>query len=106
VVVLVATSSFGGDESGVFEDGEVLGDGLAGGAESVLHGEAGTDLEQRLAVPVDELVEDGSTCRVVERLIQLGCHGQIIGKSALACQRGLGRLNHAHPDRVSKAHPT
>jgi hypothetical protein len=80
VVVLVATSSFGGDESGVFEDGEVLGDGLAGGAESVLHGQAGADLEQRLAVPVDELVEDGSTCRVAQRLVQLGCHAHIIGK--------------------------
>jgi hypothetical protein len=57
VVVLVATSSFGGDESGFFEDREVLGDGLAGGAESVLHGQAGADLEQRLAVAVDELVD-------------------------------------------------
>jgi hypothetical protein len=80
VVVLVATSSFGGDESGGFEDGEVLGNGLAGRAESVLHDQAGADLEQRLAVPVDELVEDGSTCRVVQRLVQLGCHAHIIGK--------------------------
>ncbi len=65
VVMLVATSSLGSDESGRFEDEQVLGDGLAGGAESVLHGQSGADLEQRLVVPLQEFVEDGSTCRVV-----------------------------------------
>ena len=61
VVVLVAPSTFGRDESGGFEEGEVLGDGLAGRIESVLHGQSGADLEECLVVAVDELVEDGST---------------------------------------------
>ena len=93
--MLVATPSFRCDESGVFEDRQMLGDCLAGGAESMLHGQAGADLEQRLAVPVDELVKDGSTCRVVERLVQLGGHNSNIGKSTLACQhrrRAGGRI--------------
>lgn len=68
------TPSFGGDEPGVLEDGEVLGDGLARGAEAVFHGQSGAELEQRLTVPVDELVKDGSTSRIVQRLVQLPCH--------------------------------
>ena len=74
MVVFVAPSSFGCDKAGVLENREVLGDCLAGGADSVLHDQTGTDLEQGLAVPIDEFVEDGSACRVAQRLVQLCWH--------------------------------
>jgi hypothetical protein len=71
VVVLVATASFGCDKAGVLENREVLGDCLAGRADSVLHDQTGADLEQGLVVPIDEFVEDRSACRVVQCLVQL-----------------------------------
>jgi hypothetical protein len=50
VVELAAAFAAGGDQAGGLQDVEVLGDGLAGGGELVLHGEPGADLEQGLVV--------------------------------------------------------
>jgi hypothetical protein len=43
------------------------------------HGQPGTELEQRLAISVDEFVEDRSSGRVGERLEHV-THVGIIGK--------------------------
>jgi hypothetical protein len=47
---------------------EVLGDRLTRGAQPVPHGQPRAQLEQRLAVPADEFVEDRSPGQVSERL--------------------------------------
>src|SRR6266542_2477770 len=75
VVELVAAFTARGDEAGELEDGEVLGDGLAGGGEVMLHGEAGAELEEGLAIAVGQLVEDGAPRGVGERIEQVR-HGQ------------------------------
>jgi hypothetical protein len=70
-VELVAALAPGRDEAGPFEDVQVLGDGLTGGAETVLHREAGAQLEQRLPVAIGQLVEDGAPRRVGERSVDI-----------------------------------
>jgi hypothetical protein len=61
----------------------VLGDGLAGRTEAVLGRQAAAQLEQRLAVPVPELVEDHAPGRVGEGAEHV-THESTIGKSLLA----------------------
>ena len=73
-VELVAALAAGVEEAGGFEDVEVLGDGLAGGGQTVFHDEAGAELEEGLAVAVEELVEDGAPGGVGERVEDVG-HG-------------------------------
>ena len=75
VVELVAACAAGGDQAGGLEDVEVLGDGLAGGAEVVLHGEARAELEEGLAIAVGQLVEDGAPRGVGERVVDVW-HGE------------------------------
>jgi hypothetical protein len=67
------------DEAGVLEDVEVLGDGLTARAHAVPGDQPGAQLEQRLAVPVLQLVEDGAPGRVGEGLEHVA-HGPTIGK--------------------------
>jgi hypothetical protein len=68
-----------GDQARVLEDVEVLGDGLAARAHPVPADQPGAQLEQRLAVPVLQLVEDGAPGRVGEGLEQVA-HTHTIGK--------------------------
>jgi hypothetical protein len=58
MVEFVAPASLRVDQAGPLEHVEVLGDRLAGRGESVLHREPGAELEQRLRLALDELVED------------------------------------------------
>src|SRR5690606_39842481 len=92
VVELVAPRATGADEPRGLEDLEVLGDRLPGRGELVTRGEAGADLEERLAVAVHELVEDRATGRVREGLEHVR-HASTIGKYALACQCRGGRVH-------------
>ena len=55
---LVAAVATDADESGVFEDAKVLRDRLSGGAQAVPGRQSRAELEQRLASPLGELVED------------------------------------------------
>jgi hypothetical protein len=83
VVVLVAALPTSGDQTRALEDVEVLGDGLPGGAQAVLGGQPGAELEQRLTVPVQQLVEERTPSRVREGLEHIAhCHR--IGKHSLA----------------------
>src|SRR5674476_1009690 len=56
------------DQPGVLQHVKMLGDRLPAGGEAVLHGEAGAELEERLPVPVHQLVEDRSPGGVREGL--------------------------------------
>ncbi|MFN8050490.1 MAG: hypothetical protein U0Q22_03550 [Acidimicrobiales bacterium] len=76
---LVATVASGRHEAGLLEHVEVLGDGLPRGGELVLGREAGAELEERLAVAVDELVQYGAPSRVGEGLEHVS-HALTIGK--------------------------
>jgi hypothetical protein len=82
---LVSARALGPDESGRFEDVEVLGDGLSGGAHAVPGDEAIADLEQGLAVAIGQLVQNRAPGSVRQRLEQV-THPATIGKSSLACQ--------------------
>jgi hypothetical protein len=83
VVELVAALSTGGDQSSALEDVEMLGDGLPRGAEAVLGRQPGAQLEQRLAVPVQQFVEQCAPGRVREGLEHVAHHA-MIGKYSLA----------------------
>lgn len=59
------------NETGLLQDIEVLGDRLASRNEPVLHREPGTDFEQRLTVPVHELIEDCSPRPVIQCFVNI-----------------------------------
>src|SRR5689334_8689252 len=86
VMELVAAFPPRGDEPGVLEDAEVLGDRLPRGSQTVLGGEAGAQLEQRLAVSVAELVEDHPAGGIGQRLEHVSHTAETIGKQLLAYQ--------------------
>jgi hypothetical protein len=67
VVELVTTLPSCTHEARFFENVDVLRDGLPGRTSSVLRGEAGAELEQRLSVSIRKLVEDRSAGRIGER---------------------------------------
>ena len=69
------------DKAGLFEDVEVLGDRLSGRTKPVLCREANTELEEGLAGPFLELVQDRSSGWVGEGLEHVTRHGVSIGKS-------------------------
>lgn len=59
VVELVATLAPGPNQPGRLQHREVLGNGLPRQAQSLPHGQPGAELEERLAVTVTKLVENG-----------------------------------------------
>jgi hypothetical protein len=68
---LVPPLPFRGDQPRLLQDFQVLRDRLPGGGETVLHRETRTDLEQRLAIALDELVQDrppGGICEGPEHV--------------------------------------
>src|SRR5687768_2090289 len=83
VVELVATLAAGPHQARSLEDVQVLRDGLPGRGEPVPADQPAAQLEQRLAVPLLELVEDHAPGRVRERLEHVA-HGHSIGKYSLA----------------------
>jgi hypothetical protein len=72
-------------EAGGFEDVEVLGDRLTRELQPVPHRQASAELEQRLPVPIVQLVKNGPSRRRGEGLEHV-THSQMIGKRWLACQ--------------------
>ena len=78
------------DEPGRLEDVEVLGDRLSARGQAVGAHHAGAQLEQRLAVPLGEGVQQGPPGGVGQRLEQgvRVIHVPTIGKHSLACQGG------------------
>jgi len=58
VVKLVAPLALGCNQPGRFEQFKMLRDTLAGSRDLVLHRQAGAQLEQRLAIPLGQFVED------------------------------------------------
>lgn len=103
MVVLVSALPPGGDEPCTLEDREMLRDGLAGRIQSVLHRQPSANLEERLTVPLGHFVENGSPCRVIERLVELGSHGSMIGKCPLAYQARLPRCSRLSRSRLKLA---
>ncbi len=89
MVELVSPLTVRDDESHCFEYREMLRDRLSRERQPTTHGQAGTELEQRLSVAIMQLVENCSPCRCRKRLEQVG-HVGIIGKSWLACQSHRG----------------
>jgi hypothetical protein len=79
VVELVAALPTSGDQSRAFEHIEVLGDGLARGAQSMLGGQGGAQLEQGLSVSLRQLVNERAPGRVGEGLKHVA-HSNSIGK--------------------------
>src|SRR5690606_28540735 len=102
VVELVAPLATGADEPRGLEDLEVLGDRLPGRGELVARGEAGADLEERLAVAVHELVEDRATGRDRARHEHVR-HASTIGKCTLARQCRGGRAHSWPTPRAASA---
>src|SRR4051794_25297268 len=88
---LVSTFSSGLHEPGGFQDVEVLRDRLAGEAQAMIHRQSCAQLEQGLAIPLVQFVQNGPPCRCAEGFEDIG-HGMTIGKSRLACQDGPGWL--------------
>jgi len=86
IVEVVAALASRDDEAGLFEDVEVLGDRLSGRTQPVLCRKANTELEEGLAGPFLELVQDRASGWVGEGLEHVTRHGVSIGKSVLACQ--------------------
>jgi hypothetical protein len=86
MVKLVAPASLRTDQAGLLEYVEVLRHRLAGRREPVLCCEPGAELEQRLRLALDELVEDRPTGGVGQCLenVDLG-HNPMLGKYPLAC---------------------
>ena len=82
---LVATLAAHPDEAGVLEDVDVLAHGLSGGDAARLHRQAGTQLEQGLAVPLGQCVDDRASSGVSQRPKDI-THDAMIGKRSLACQ--------------------
>jgi hypothetical protein len=66
-VELVTALASGRDESGVLEEIEMLRDGLTRHREPMLRRQTGADLEERLALPLGQLVEDRAPRRVGQR---------------------------------------
>src|SRR5690606_41741211 len=81
VVELVAPLATGADEPRGLEDLEVLGDRLPGRGELVTRGEAGADLDERLAVAVHGVVGGCATGRVRE-VLEHGRHAATLGNAA------------------------
>src|SRR5262249_16288209 len=75
----------GGQETGRFEDVEVLGDRLPRQPEPVLRRQSTAQLEQRLAVPLLQFVEDRPPGRCGQCFKNVA-HAGMIRKSRLACQ--------------------
>jgi hypothetical protein len=71
VVKLVTTFSLGLDEARILEDVEMLRDGLAGRSHPMPCGEAGTNLEQGLAVPLAQFVQDRPPRRIRKGLVDI-----------------------------------
>ena len=67
VVQLGAGRPARSDQPGPLQQGQVLRDGLPGRADAVPHGQPATDLEQRLPVPLRQLVQDDPPGRVGQR---------------------------------------
>ena len=72
VVELVAALLAGADEAGLLEHREVLRDRLPRRAEPVLGGQPRAELEQRLPVPLPQLVQDRAARGRRERLSNAG----------------------------------
>ncbi len=70
----VAALSLDADQTRCGEDVQVLRDGLTRRAKPVPHDQAAADLEQRLTIPLHELVEDRSAGRIREGEIDLVSH--------------------------------
>ena len=83
MVELVATVPTRNDQARVLQYVEMLGNGLTCRAEPVAHGQSGTQLEQRLTVPQQQLVEHRAPCRICKGLEHVA-HVSSIGKSTLA----------------------
>jgi hypothetical protein len=66
-VELVAPRALGSDEAGTLEDVEMLGDRLPAGADAVFRRQAPTELEERLAVAIGQLVENRASGPVGQR---------------------------------------
>src|SRR5690349_11470084 len=85
-VELVPAFAPGPHQARLLELIQVLGDRLPGQRDLVLHGQAGADLEERLVVPLGQLVQDQPAGRVRDRLEDV-THRASIGKWWLACRR-------------------
>ena len=79
VMELVPPLPPGVDQPGGLEDVEVLGDPLPRGGQAVLGGQPCADLEQGLAVALDQLVENRPSGRIGECLehVDIGHPGSI-----------------------------
>jgi len=82
---LVPSLPHGFDQAGRLENVEVLRNALPRGAHLVLRGQTCTELEERLAVAVRQLVKDGAPDRRCNGFKNIA-HSSTIGKSWLACQ--------------------
>src|SRR5665647_503831 len=89
------------NKPGVLQHVQVLGDRLPAGGQAVLHGEAGAELEERLPVPVHQLVEDRSPGGVREGLEHVA-HGSTIGKLRLARQAPVRHRAQVRPTTASR----
>jgi hypothetical protein len=76
-------------QAGAFEHFEMLRDGLPGRTDAVLHREPAAKLEERLTVPVDQLVEDCAPRRVGDGSKQF-IH--VTGKPSLAFRESIRKL--------------
>src|SRR5262249_60089421 len=76
------------DQPCVLEDVEELRDRLPAGAQPMLVRQPGADLEQRLAIPLGQLVEARSPRRVGQGLEYVTQAPRMTGKLSLACPAG------------------
>lgn len=63
----------------IFEDGQVLGDGLPGRGVAVLHRQPGADIEQRQIVSLNQLIKNLASGAVCQRSEDIS-HAHSIGK--------------------------
>ena len=82
----VATLTSRRNQPCLFENIEVLRNCLATRGHLMLGRQARADFKKRLSIPIGQLVEDRSPCRVCQGLEDIAQPGVIIGKSLLACQ--------------------
>jgi hypothetical protein len=80
VVELVAALASCLDQARGFQHGKVLADRLAGQPQTVLGRQPRADLEQGLAIPFRQLIEDAPTGGIGQRLEDIFHHKHTIGK--------------------------
>lgn len=95
---LVPSLTAGIEQTGLFQDIQVLGDGLPGRAQTMFHRQPGAYLEQGLTVLVAQFVENRPP-RGIGKSLEHVAHGPvIIGKCLLACRPALVSCIDLNPD--------